>query len=86
MTRVLFIILANLLFITHAQAQAKMSIDNETFDFGEVEWKQPGTARFNITNTGDKPLVINEVIPDCVYTVAHWTTGDIAPGDTRVLS
>ena len=85
MTRVLFIILANLLFITHTYSQAKMSIDNETFDFGEVEWKQPGTARFNITNTGDKPLVINEVIPDCACSVAQWTTAVIAPNDKGVI-
>lgn len=81
MTRVLFIILANLLFIAHVRPQAKMSIDNETFDFGELEWKHPATARFNITNTGDKPLVINEVIPDCACSVAQWTTSVIAPGD-----
>ena len=85
MTRVLFIILANLLFITHTYSQAKMSIDNETFDFGEVEWKQPGKAHFNITNAGDKPLVINEVIPDCACSVAQWTTSAIAPGDKGVI-
>ena len=62
-----------------------MSIDNETFDFGEVEWKQPGKARFNITNTGDKPLVINEVIPDCACSVAQWTTAAIAPNDKGVI-
>ena len=85
MTRVLFIILANLLFITHTYSQAKMSIDNETFDFGEVEWKQPGKAHFNITNAGDKPLVINEVIPDCACSAAQWTTAAIAPGDKGVI-
>lgn len=81
MTRILFIIVAQLLFILHAHSQAKLLVDNETYDFGEVEWKRPATALFNITNTGDKPLVISEIIPDCACSVAQWTTAPIAPGE-----
>ncbi|MBR6539043.1 MAG: DUF1573 domain-containing protein [Bacteroides sp.] len=85
MLRVLLIIVANLLFIFHAHSQAKLQIDNETFDMGEVEWNHPATARFNVINTGDKPLVISEIIPDCACSVAQWTMQPIAPGEKGMI-
>lgn len=81
MTRIILIIVAQLVFITQAYPQAKLQIDNEIYDFGEVEWKRPATALFNITNSGNKPLVISEIIPDCACSVAQWTTAPIAPGE-----
>ncbi|MBE6287733.1 MAG: DUF1573 domain-containing protein [Mediterranea massiliensis] len=66
-------------------AQARFSSDIETYDFGQIEWKHPVTAQYTITNTGDKPLVLSEVIPDCACSVAHWTQTPIAPGTTGTV-
>lgn len=75
-----------MLFIAHTQAQAKMLIDTEIFDLGEVEWKQPATVYFNLTNAGNQPLVISEIIPDCACSAVKWTTSPIAPGQTGEIA
>ena len=38
------------------------------------------TVQYSITNTGDRPLVLTEVEPDCACSVAQWTKTPIAPG------
>ena len=48
---------------------------------GQIEWKRPVTVQYTITNTGDEPLVLSEVEPDCACTAARWTKTPIAPGD-----
>ncbi|MBQ8502344.1 MAG: DUF1573 domain-containing protein [Bacteroides sp.] len=66
-------------------AQARFSVDAENYSFGQIEWKQPVTAQYTITNTGDKPLVLTMVEPDCACTVARWTQTPIAPGEKGTL-
>ncbi len=39
-----------------------------------------GHVQYTITNTGDRPLVLTEVEPDCACSVAQWTKTPIAPG------
>lgn len=68
-----------------ASAQARFSSNTENFIFGQVEWKQPVTAEYVITNTGDQPLVLTEVEPDCACSVAQWTQTPIAPGEKGKL-
>lgn len=63
-------------------AQARFNANTETYDFGQIEWKHPVTAQYTITNTGDAPLILHEVTPDCACSVAHWTQSPIAPGAT----
>ena len=47
-------------------AQPKASFDKTMHEFGTILWKNPVTATFKITNKGDKPLVISNVIaPIC---------------------
>ncbi|MDE7388227.1 MAG: DUF1573 domain-containing protein [Muribaculaceae bacterium] len=49
-------------------------------DLGSVE------ARFLLVNTGDEPLSILRARANCGCTVPKFTEGEIAPGDTAVLS
>lgn len=67
-------------------AQPRFTSNTETYDFGQIEWKHPVTARFMITNTGDRPLVLTEVEPDCACTAVHWTQTPIAPGEKGDIS
>ena len=61
-------------------AQARFTSNTETISFGQIEWKHPVTAEYVVTNTGDRPLELTEVEPDCACTAAHWTQTPIAPG------
>ena len=63
-----------------AVAQPRFTSNTETYDFGQIEWKHPVTVQYSITNTGDRPLVLTEVEPDCACSVAQWTKTSIAPG------
>lgn len=63
-----------------ALSQPRFTSNTEMFSFGQIEWKHPVTAQYVITNTGDSPLVLTEVEPDCACTVAQWTQTPIAPG------
>lgn len=83
----LFVVLY--LFTAYAaivSAQARFTSNTENYDFGQIEWKQPVTAQYIITNTGDKPLVLTHVEPDCACTMANWTQTPIAPGATGTIN
>ncbi len=67
-------------------AQPRFTSNTETHSFGQVEWKRPVTATYTITNTGDKPLVLTNVEPDCACTVAQWTQTPIRPGGKGTIS
>lgn len=56
------------------------------YDFGTIE-EADGPVRhdFQFTNTGDKPLVIKEVITGCGCTAAKWSDKPYAPGAKGVI-
>ncbi len=68
-----------------AVAQPRFTSNTEMYDFGQIEWKQPATVQYSITNTGDRPLVLTGVEPDCACSVARWTKTPIAPGAKGVI-
>lgn len=55
------------------------------YDAGEVIIGEMITARFNVTNTGDYPLVIAEVSASCSCTVSEHPEEPIAPGESGVI-
>ena len=63
-----------------AVAQPRFTSNTELHSFGQIEWKHPVTTQYTITNTGDQPLVLTEVEPDCACSIAQWTKTPIAPG------
>lgn len=68
-----------------AVAQPRFTSSTEMYDFGQIEWKHPVTVQYSITNTGNQPLVLTEVEPDCACSVARWTKTPIAPGAKGVV-
>lgn len=76
------ILLYSILFATSSVfAQPRISSNTERVNLNRIEWKKPVKVEYLITNSGDKPLVINKVITSCACTVADWTKTPIAPGD-----
>ncbi len=64
-----------------AIAQPRFIPDTEIQKIGQVEWKQPVTIKFGISNKGNQPLVLTDVQPDCDCTVARWIETPIAPNE-----
>ncbi|SHI94024.1 Protein of unknown function [Mesonia phycicola] len=64
-----------------AQAQAKIEFEEETIDYGQVEYNSDGVRTFIFTNTGTEPLVIDKVKSTCGCTVPEKPKDPIAPGE-----
>lgn len=62
-----------------ASAQT-ITFDKTTFEYGVIKPNSDGTRFFNVTNTGDKPLIISNVKASCGCTTPEWSTDPIAPG------
>lgn len=69
-----------------AAAQPKAKFSSSQRDLGLLSWRCPGVAVFDVTNTGNKPLLITDVQPDCGCTAVKWTTDPIRPGATGSVS
>lgn len=67
-------------------AQAQLTANMKTFDFGQVEWNKPVMVTYEITNTGNKPLYISNVSSSCACTVTSWTEDIIQPKEKGSVS
>ncbi len=84
-----FITLAFLIHISaHINAQAQpsakdsavFSFKEKIYNFGNVKQGEKVTHEFKFKNTGNKPLVISDVVKGCGCTTVRWTTEPIMPG------
>ena len=60
---------------------AKISFEEESYDFGEVEAGEIVTHVYRFTNTGKVPLVISNARSTCGCTVPSWPKDPIPPGE-----
>jgi|SRR5690554_536683 len=65
--------------------QTTMEISPSVFDFGNIPPEVPVSTKFKITNTGDKPLIINDASASCGCTVPKKPEEPIMPGDSYDL-
>jgi len=79
---VLLVVVGIFSFATHAQ---KITFKNETVDYGQIEKGSDGVRIFEFTNTGDSPLIINDVKSSCGCTVPEKPDGPIAAGETGII-
>lgn len=63
------------------QAQAEIAFEQETIDYGNVDYNSDGLRTFVFTNTGDEPLVISRVSSTCGCTVPEKPKEPILPGN-----
>ena len=66
--------------VVNASAQAVIKYDKSSHDFGKFDEEKKQTVVFAFTNTGDEPLVIQQVMTTCGCTVADYTKTPIPAG------
>ena len=82
MKRLLSTTFAMLLLSAMAMAQPAIKFMEEGHDFGEVIEGKLASHEFEIMNTGNQPLIINNVQASCGCTSPFWTKEPIMPGKT----
>lgn len=57
-----------------------IKLNAETYNFGKIKMGVPVTTFFTVTNTSDKPVVLESVTPSCGCTTPEWSKEPVAPG------
>ena len=79
----IFSIVCMLMISMVMMAQAQIKFDKTAHDFGKFSEEDPIVkCTFTFTNTGDKPLVINQAVASCGCTVPEYSKVPIKPGET----
>ncbi|MEE0894789.1 MAG: DUF1573 domain-containing protein [Bacteroidales bacterium] len=63
-----------------------IKFERDVIDFKNVEEGEKVSGSFKFTNTGDHNLIIYEVNTSCGCTVADYPRGEIAPGESGMIS
>lgn len=64
-----------------AMPKTKISFQEEQYDFGKIKEGEKVSHQYVFTNTGDKPLMIANVIPSCGCTIPTYSKSPILPGE-----
>lgn len=62
-----------------------VSFDKLTHDYGDVLPESDNETVFVLTNTGDKPLIVEDVSASCGCTMPEKPDAPILPGETDVI-
>lgn len=85
----MFFLAAAFMFSVVAMAQPKaddvVKFSEEKFDFGKIKHNVPVDHYFVITNTSEKPIVIETAYSSCGCTVPEFEKEPIMPGKTSKL-
>ena len=86
MKKLLFTTLMLIAGINMVFAQAKIQFDKSEYNFGSFPETSPvQKCTFTFTNSGDKPLVINQAIASCGCTVPSYPKAPIKPGQKGTI-
>lgn len=67
------------------QTMTSLTYDKLTHDFGKVKQGSENTTQFKVTNTGTKPLIIDDVSASCGCTLPKKPEKPIPPGGSDVI-
>lgn len=62
-----------------------LTLKETGYDFGKIPQGKPVTHDFEFTNTGDAPLVLDNVRASCGCTTPEWSKAPVAAGATAVI-
>ena len=83
----IFSIVCMLMISMAMMAQAQIKFDKTAHDFGKFSEEDPIVkCTFTFTNTGDKPLVINQAVASCGCTVPTYTKTPVQPGESGTIN
>ncbi len=86
-TLILISVLLVSLSVSGQQKNASISFDNSVHDFGNIkESEGVVTHKFEFTNTGNEPLIIQRVTTSCGCTTPGWTKEPVMPGEKGFVS
>ena len=86
MKRLLTFLFVSLSLIS-AFADAKISFDKKSHDFGTIQEKDGDvTCEFEVTNKGDKPLLLLKAASSCGCTVPEFSQEPIRPGQKTKIT
>jgi hypothetical protein len=69
------------------QKNASISFDKVVHDFGEIkEAEGVVNYKFEFTNTGNEPLIVQRVTASCGCTTPSWTKEPVMPGEKGYVS
>ncbi len=71
--------------MAQVKAEDVSKVNTEKHDFGKIKQGNPVTYFFEITNTGDKPLVVENSWATCGCTTPEKIVDPILPGATAKL-
>lgn len=75
-----------LVFQANAQATGPViTFKEKSIDFGDLTQGDKVSHTFQLTNTGNAPLIISNVAATCGCTVPSWPKEPIAPGKTAEI-
>ena len=64
---------------------AQIKFEATEYDFGELELNADGNCSFDFSNSGETPLVIQNVKTSCGCTVPQWPKKPIKPGKSGTV-
>ncbi len=59
--------------------------DKTKYDFGVIEYNKPQTAVFELSNTGEKPIIITKAVGSCGCTGIEYPKTPILPGQKGLV-
>jgi hypothetical protein len=78
--KILLLFLPLIIYTTILEAQPIAEFPLKSYDFGVIkEADGPRTFSFIVTNKGNQPLVIQNVVPSCGCTSPDWTKTPVPP-------
>jgi len=81
MKRITVLVLLGLFAVATAGLAAPvLSVENPIYDFGNVVEGNVVTHPFVLTNTGDQPITVSQVVTSCGCTTTTLTNKTLAPG------
>lgn len=68
------------------QPDQPLKFDKTAHNFGQISISEgPNSCTFTFTNTGDKPVVINNVLTSCGCTEPVWPKAPVMPGKSGTI-
>lgn len=66
---------------TNHQSLTTLALSENHFNFGKIKKGEKVEHTYEVTNTGETPLIISEVRPGCGCTAPDFTREPILPGE-----